>query len=281
MSRRFCETWDGWDSNSKRTYGQNSLKDLSWSGRERGPSTPLRMTEQFWVESRPVAQHGTVRYLGKSKIFAQLFRSCPSSSPSRSSQQRAESATTPPMQIVTYTTPDQIECEPAEKFRSTISLSPIPAPPLYTCRRASHMESSNKINSPYWALRVAFGAVPFLAGLDKFFNLLTNWEKYMSPLAARFLPVTTTTFMHAAGVIEMAVGIAILTRWTRLGSYVAAAWLLGIAANLMAAGFLDVAVRDVVMAIAAFTLAQLSELRAEQTVPAEHRSVNLARAPEY
>ncbi len=54
------------------------------------------------------------------------------------------------------------------------------------------MESQDRINSPYWALRVAFGAVPFLAGLDKFFNFLTNWEKYMSPLAAHVLPVSTT-----------------------------------------------------------------------------------------
>jgi uncharacterized membrane protein YphA (DoxX/SURF4 family) len=144
------------------------------------------------------------------------------------------------------------------------------------------MQSNDKINSPYWALRIAFGAVPFLAGLDKFFNLLTNWQQYMSPLVARFLPVSTSTFMHAAGIIEMVVGTAILTRWTRLVSYVAAAWLLGIAANLIAAGFFDVAVRDVVMATGAFTLAKLSEVRAEQTFPTKHASLKLAsRTPEY
>ena len=129
------------------------------------------------------------------------------------------------------------------------------------------MESIEKINSPYWALRIAFGAVPFLAGLDKFFNILTHWDKYLSPLAQHLLPVSATTFMHFAGIIEMIVGIAILTRWTRLGSYVAAVWLVGIALNLLAAGFLDVAVRDLVMAVGAYTLGRLSEVRAAETAP--------------
>lgn len=68
--------------------------------------------------------------------------------------------------------------------------------------------------------------------------------------------------MRAAGVVEMGVGLAILAGWTRIGGYVAAAWLVAIAANLISAGmFYDVAVRDVVMALAAYTLARLSEAR--------------------
>jgi len=70
--------------------------------------------------------------------------------------------------------------------------------------------------------------------------------------------------MHIVGVIEMIVGLAILTRWTRLGSYVASAWLLAIAISLVSAGmFLDVAVRDVEMALAAYVLARLSEARSD------------------
>ena len=69
--------------------------------------------------------------------------------------------------------------------------------------------------------------------------------------------------MGIVGVIEFAVGVSILAGWTRLGAYVASAWLLGIAANLVTAGFYDVAVRDVVMALAAFTLARLAEVREE------------------
>ena len=118
------------------------------------------------------------------------------------------------------------------------------------------------LNSAWWALKIGFGVGPFLAGLDKFFNLLTNWEMYISPLALRLLPMSGTTFMHIVGVIEMAVGLAILTRWTRIGSYVAMLWLILIAINLISTGsFFDVAVRDLEMAIAAYTLARLTEAR--------------------
>jgi len=123
-----------------------------------------------------------------------------------------------------------------------------------------------RLNASWWALRIALGAVPFLAGLDKFFNLLTNWTMYLNPLVLRLVPVGPGTFMRAVGVIEMIVGIAILTRWTRLGAYVAAAWLVGIALNLITMGaFFDVAVRDLIIAVAAFSLARLTEVR-ETTV---------------
>ena len=127
--------------------------------------------------------------------------------------------------------------------------------------------SESKLNSAWWALRIGLGAGPFLAGLDKFFNLLTNWEVYLSPATLRLLPMSGTTFMHIVGVIEMIVGLAILTRWTRIGSYVAMIWLVLIAVNLIAAGFLDVAVRDLEMAIAAYTLARLTEARQPATSP--------------
>jgi len=128
--------------------------------------------------------------------------------------------------------------------------------------------SENKLNSVWWALRIGLGAGPFLAGLDKFFNVLTNWELYLSPTAVRLLPVSGATFMHVVGVIEMIVGLAILTRWTRLGSYVAMLWLILIAVNLISTGaFLDVAVRDLEMAIAAYTLARLTEARQSATEP--------------
>ncbi|HYP27425.1 MAG TPA: hypothetical protein VE262_11970 [Blastocatellia bacterium] len=128
----------------------------------------------------------------------------------------------------------------------------------------------NKLNSAWWALRVGLGAAAFLAGLDKFFNLLTNWEMYLSPLTLRLLPVSGATFMHVVGVIEMVVGLAILTRWTRVGGYVAMIWLALIAVSLVSSGsFLDVAVRDLEMAIAAYTLARLTEARqpASETQP--------------
>src|SRR5262249_61968081 len=108
------------------------------------------------------------------------------------------------------------------------------------------------VESARQALKVAFGVVPFLAGLDKFFNLLADWPRYLSPAAEAILPVSGQTFMHFAGVVEMAVGLAILTRWTVIASYVAAAWLVAIAVNLVAAGrVLAVGARGLVMAAAA------------------------------
>lgn len=118
-----------------------------------------------------------------------------------------------------------------------------------------------RLDSARIALKVGFGMGPFLAGLDKFFNLLTNWPHYVSPLAAAVLPVSPQAFMYVVGIIEMAVGLAVLTRWTRIGSYVAMVWLACIAANLVAAGFFDIAVRDLEMAIAAYTLARLTEVQ--------------------
>ena len=119
---------------------------------------------------------------------------------------------------------------------------------------------TDRLTTPWWALRAALGAAAFLAGLDKFFNLLADWPGYLSPLAAAVLPVSAATFMHAIGIVEMAVGALILAGYTRLGGYVASAWLVGIAVNLVSTGqYFDVAVRDVAMAIAAFTLARLTE----------------------
>ena len=118
----------------------------------------------------------------------------------------------------------------------------------------------DRLTTPWWALRAALGAAAFLAGLDKFFNLLADWPAYLSPMAAQVLPISPAAFMHLIGPVEMVVGAVILSGYTRLGGYVAAIWLGGIAVNLVTTGhYFDVAVRDVMMAIAAFTLARLTE----------------------
>ena len=134
----------------------------------------------------------------------------------------------------------------------------------------------SKMNSAWWALRIGLGAAAFLAGIDKFFNLLTQWTMYLSPVMSKMLPVSDAAFMHIIGIIEMAVGLAILTRWTRTGSYVAMVWLVAIALNLITTGrFFDVAVRDLEMAIAAFTLARLTETREPVLVSEPKRSGNV------
>jgi len=124
-----------------------------------------------------------------------------------------------------------------------------------------------RLDSVWWALRLGLGLGPFLAGLDKFFNLLAQWDMYLSPAVTKLLPVSGTTFMHVVGVIEMIVGLAILTRWTRIGAYVAMVWLVLIAINLVTTGnFFDLAVRDIEIAIGAYALARLTEVREESTV---------------
>ncbi len=121
---------------------------------------------------------------------------------------------------------------------------------------------SKGLNSAWWVLRIGLGLGPFLAGLDKFFNVLTNWEMYLSPLALKVLPVSAPVFMRAVGVVEMVVGLAILAGYARVGGYVVGIWLLAIAVNLATTGmFWDLVVRDVEIALGAYALARLSEAR--------------------
>ena len=138
-----------------------------------------------------------------------------------------------------------------------------------------------RLNQPWWALRLSFGLVPIIAGLDKFTNLLTDWPQYLSPLVTQLLPVTASTFMHVVGIIEIAAGILVLTKLTRVGAYVVCAWLVAIALNLLTTGrFFDVAVRDLVMAVGAFSLAKLTEVREVATAaePASHERLTPSRA---
>jgi len=124
------------------------------------------------------------------------------------------------------------------------------------------MESNTRLDHAWWTLRITLGLVPILAGLDKFFNLLTNWEMYLNPLFPRMLHLAPVTFMHIVGVIEMVAGILVLTRFVRYAAYIVMLWLWAIALNLVTMGtFFDIAVRDVAISIGAFTLAKLTEVR--------------------
>ncbi|HEX3080694.1 MAG TPA: hypothetical protein VHQ04_09530 [Puia sp.] len=107
-------------------------------------------------------------------------------------------------------------------------------------------------------LQLTFGIVPIVAGLDKFTNLLTHWSDYLNPGLAGMLPLSAMTFMKIVGIIEIVAGIIVLVR-PLAGAYIVMAWLICIALQLIAGGhYLDVAVRDLVMAISAFSLAKLT-----------------------
>jgi uncharacterized membrane protein YphA (DoxX/SURF4 family) len=125
------------------------------------------------------------------------------------------------------------------------------------------------LHGAWVSLRIGLGLMALLAGIDKFFNLLTSWTMYVSPLAEQLLPVTPAVLMQAVGLVEVAVGVAILTAWTRVGAYVAAIWLTVVALNLVSTGmFYDLAVRDLILALSAYTLARLTEAQEAVTAPA-------------
>jgi uncharacterized membrane protein YphA (DoxX/SURF4 family) len=117
------------------------------------------------------------------------------------------------------------------------------------------------------ALRIAFGLMATLAGLDKFFNLLADWEAYIAPVAVQLSPLAPATLMGLVGLVEIGVGLTILAIHPTIGAYVASAWLSLVALNLVMGGHFDVAVRDLVLAVAAFALASLSELTAAARHP--------------
>ena len=115
-------------------------------------------------------------------------------------------------------------------------------------------------------LQWTFGLVPIVAGADKFIHLLTDWDKYLALAVADLLPYCTHTFMSVVGIIEMVAGALVLIK-PKLGSMIVALWLIGIAINLLPGGqYFDVAVRDTVMAIAAFSLFLLVTKREQERV---------------
>lgn len=109
-------------------------------------------------------------------------------------------------------------------------------------------------------LKFTFVIVPIVAGADKFTNLLTDWENYLNPTIASIIPFSAHTFMMIVGVIEIIAGLIVLKK-TQIGGYIVAAWLALIALALLASlSYIDVAVRDLVMAISAFAMARISKI---------------------
>lgn len=115
-------------------------------------------------------------------------------------------------------------------------------------------------------LKLTYGIVPIVAGLDKFTNILTDWSQYLNPGIVQVLPCSATTFMMIVGAIEIVAGVIVLAK-TELGAYIVSAWLVCIALTLIASWqYVDVAVRDIVMAIGAYTLARLTKVKREDSI---------------
>lgn len=107
-------------------------------------------------------------------------------------------------------------------------------------------------------LRIGFTVLPIAMGVDKFFNVLVNWEVYLAPWIRHLSPLSATGTMHVVGVIEILAGVAVALK-PRYASYVVAGWLGGIVINLLTySGFYDVALRDFGLMLGALTLARLA-----------------------
>jgi uncharacterized membrane protein YphA (DoxX/SURF4 family) len=112
----------------------------------------------------------------------------------------------------------------------------------------------------FWLLRIAFTVAPILFGIDKFANLMVNWEKYLAPWIRDLSPFTASGTMHVVGVIEIVAGLFVAVK-PRYGAYVVAAWLAGIVVNLLTySGYYDIALRDFGLMLGALTLARLASV---------------------
>jgi len=118
-----------------------------------------------------------------------------------------------------------------------------------------------RVESPsyqaYQILHVAFTIAPLVAGADKFFHWLVNWDQYLAPVVTSTLGIGAHAFMLGAGVIEILAGLIVAVA-PRIGGWIVGAWLCGIIINLLMMGaYLDVALRDLGLALGAFALARL------------------------
>jgi uncharacterized membrane protein YphA (DoxX/SURF4 family) len=118
--------------------------------------------------------------------------------------------------------------------------------------------SADPAYQAFWLLRIGFAAAPILFGLDKFFDVMVNWEIYLAPWINDIVPGSAGEAMYAVGVIEIVAGIFVLLK-PRYGAYLVAAWLGGIIVNLLThSGYYDIALRDFGLLLGALTLARLA-----------------------
>ena len=119
--------------------------------------------------------------------------------------------------------------------------------------------ASSPAHQAFRILHFGFTVAPILAGLDKFFHLLVNWDQYLPGLVARVSPIPSHTLMLVVGVIEIVAGIGVALK-PRIFAYIVAAWLAVIIINLLLIpGYFDVALRDFGLLLAALALARLSQ----------------------
>jgi hypothetical protein len=119
-------------------------------------------------------------------------------------------------------------------------------------------------------LRIVFTIAPILFGLDKFTNLLTDWELYLAPQINDLIPGSAHQAMLIVGVVEILAGVLVAVL-PRIGGYVVALWLAGIIINLLLIGdYFDIALRDFGLLVAAVALARLAAAAARSPRTEQH-----------
>jgi len=131
-----------------------------------------------------------------------------------------------------------------------------------TSEAAFSSDTKARTSSPslqaYQILHLGFTIAPILAGLDKFFSLLVNWDQYLPPFVNNLTGGHGHELMYAVGVIEVVAGLGVWFK-PKIFAYVVSAWLLLIIVNLlMIPGYFDVALRDFGLSLGALALARLS-----------------------
>ena len=128
-----------------------------------------------------------------------------------------------------------------------------------TINETTNVNTAKPGYQAYQILRVGFTVAPIVAGLDKFFHLLVNWDQYLPPIVNNLTGGRGHELMLAAGVIEVVAGLGVWFK-PKIFAYVVAVWLLLIIANLLLIpGYFDVALRDFGLALGAIALGRLSQ----------------------
>jgi hypothetical protein len=113
----------------------------------------------------------------------------------------------------------------------------------------------------YLLLRTVFTIAPIAFGLDKFVQLLSDWDFYLAPWINDLVPGSAHDAMIMVGVVEVLAGVLVALR-PRIGAYVVALWLAGIIIDLVTLGdYYDVALRDFGLLVGALALARLASDR--------------------
>lgn len=128
-------------------------------------------------------------------------------------------------------------------------------------------QAYNTFNTTWWMLKISYGLVYIVAGADKFTNLIVVWIKYLNLQIPASIEVDPVNFIYIVGIIEIAIGLVTLSKWTKTGAFLIATWLLLIIINLLSLGtFFDIVVRDTLLAISALSLVFLTTIREQLQV---------------